>query len=534
MRQYKSGLVVWALAAALALPSALSGQQPADTTPGLQPYIVGQAKPPVESGGTLVNMSLNEAIARALSSNLDIQTVKLTPAIQQYSLLSARAAFTPTFSTNFSYNNSTNLPTSQLDAGTGVSQITSQRYTFNGSLVKPMPWMGGQLSANFNNNRNETNNEFSVRNPSYSSTLSLNYSQPLLAGFRIDNQRAALQTQQIQTQITDLQVQSQVANITNRVRQAYWALRYGIEQMEIQRRNLEAAQQLLAQDSLQVRLGRMTNTQMLQAVAQVASGEQGVLNAQVTWHNLELTFKSLLVSGPDDSLLAETINPTDQPTETQQTVDIQAAILTALNERTDIRQQRRQRDISDVNLRVSKSNTLPDLTLSAGYSLQGVGGDQYKRDALGGAPMLVAPGGYTDALTNIRNFDAPTWNVSLRASYPIGTNPNKANLERAKLQLEQTDLALKSQELSIITQVTNAGYAVRNAYLQLQAARRAREAAELSFQGTLQRFTVGAATNYEVVQAQNQLTSARVSELQAVISHVNAIAEFERVQHVGS
>jgi len=35
------------------------------------------------------------------------------------------------------------------------------------------------------------------------------------------------------------------------------------------------------------------------------------------------------------------------------------------------------------------------------------------------------------------------------------------------------------------------------------------------------------------VSAQNALTSARLSELQAIINHVNAIAEFERVQRVG-
>ncbi len=183
---------------------------------------------------------------------------------------------------------------------------------------------------------------------------------------------------------------------------------------------------------------------------------------------------------------------------------------------------------------MTKSNTLPDLTLSAGYSLQGVGGNLYSRDGIGGAAELVQQGGYLDGLYSIRDFQTPTWNVSLTGSYPIGTNPNKANLERAKLQLEQTNLALKSQELTIITQVTNAGYAVRNAFLQLQAARRARVAAERSFQGELQRFAVGAATNYEVVQSQNQLTTARLSELQAVINHVNAIAEFERVQHYGS
>ncbi|MGD8320763.1 MAG: TolC family protein [Gemmatimonadota bacterium] len=529
-----NGFSKWALAMALAIPVALSGQERPDTVrPGLEPYTVGEALPPTEPGQTLVNMTVDDAIARALESNLDIQTAKLSPEIQHYSLLSAEAAFSPTFRTTIGYNNQKSQPTSQLDAGSGVSQVTSQAQTLNASLSKPLSWTGGQLSANFNNRRNETNSEFTTRNPSYNSTFSVNYSQPLLAGLRIDNQRAALQTQQIQGQITNLQLQSQIANITNQVRRSYWALRAAIEQTEIQRRNLNQAQRLLAQDSLQVRLGRMTVTQMLQAEAQVASAEQALLNAQVQWHNQELTFKSLLVSGPDDGLLTETINPTSRPTVEQQTVDLQQAVQVALRERTDLRQQRRQRDISQVNLEVSKSATLPDLTLSAGYSLQGVGGNLYSRDGIGGTAQLVQQGGYIDGLQSIANFETPTWNVTLNGSYPLGTNPNKAALERAKLQMKQTDLALKSQELTIITQVTNAGYAVQNAYLQLQAATRARVAAERSYEGEIQRFNVGAATNYEVVQSQNQLTTARISELQAVINHVNAIAEFQRVQHVG-
>jgi outer membrane protein TolC len=49
----------------------------------------------------------------------------------------------------------------------------------------------------------------------------------------------------------------------------------------------------------------------------------------------------------------------------------------------------------------------------------------------------------------------------------------------------------------------------------------------------LLRYSVGVATNFEVVQAQNALTSARLSELNAIISHTNAITEFERVRRVG-
>jgi outer membrane protein TolC len=59
------------------------------------------------------------------------------------------------------------------------------------------------------------------------------------------------------------------------------------------------------------------------------------------------------------------------------------------------------------------------------------------------------------------------------------------------------------------------------------------ELAEESAAAEVTRFNAGVATNVEVVAAQDALTSARLSELRALINHVNAIAEFERVQRVG-
>jgi outer membrane protein TolC len=277
----------------------------------------------------------------------------------------------------------------------------------------------------------------------------------------------------------------------------------------------------------------MTELQLVQAEAQVASAEQSLLNAEIQWRNQEFAFKRLLLGGPDDQLLTQTVNPVDQPALVDQAVDIQAAIDVALAQRTDIRQQRQQRDISEISLGVNRSNSLPELNLTAAYSLQGVGGDLFSRSELGGEPVLVQPGGYADGLRSIGEFDTPTWSLTLNASYPLGANVNKANLERARLQLRQSELALRSQELLIITQVTTAGLAVRNTYLQYEAARRNREAAERAAQTELLRYSVGVATNFEVVQAQNALTSARLSELNAIISHTNAITEFERVRRVG-
>ncbi len=190
--------------------------------------------------------------------------------------------------------------------------------------------------------------------------------------------------------------------------------------------------------------------------------------------------------------------------------------------------------MSELDLAVTRDNARPDLGLTAAYSVQGTGGDRFQRSGLGGAPVLVQPGGYLDGINTIWGRDTPTWSLTLNFSYPIGNRGAKANRERAALQLEQTDLALRSQELSIVTEVTNAGLNVNDRFLLLQAAQRSREVSERAAESEVTMFSVGLSTNYEVAQAQDDLTSARLEELRAMLDYVNAIANFELLQYIGN
>jgi len=65
------------------------------------------------------------------------------------------------------------------------------------------------------------------------------------------------------------------------------------------------------------------------------------------------------------------------------------------------------------------------------------------------------------------------------------------------------------------------------------AAQKAREVAERNAEAEQTRFDVGMSTNYNVVQAQTNLTTQRLAELRALISYLNSIAEFDRIQRVG-
>jgi outer membrane protein TolC len=528
MRTRVWGAVVIELVTLVWVTGALEGQVPGE---GIEDrYEVGTAMPPVEPGKRAVDLTLAEAIELALANNLSLQSARLAPEIQGYAMEGARAAFSPTFSSTLGYNNSSTQSTSQLDGGI---RTTTERSSLNMSLSQTLPWYGARLSTGFNNNRTSTDNAFATRNPSYSSSVSLSYTQPLLSGLRTDGQRAALETQDIQRSITDIQLMSQIENLSHQVRAAYWALRSAIEQIEIQQRSLAQAQQLLENNRLRVALGTLAEIELVQAEAQVATAEQALLNAQIQWRTQELSFKQLLVGGPQDPLLGETIVPVDAPIIEPVAVDIDAAVQSAMQGRTDIRQQRQQREISALNLEVTRDGARPDLNLTASYSLQGVGGNLFSRSGLGGEAELLERGGYLDGLNSIAGFDTPSLNLSLNFSYPIGMRAASSAVERAELQLRQSDIALRNQELTIATEVTSAGLAVENAFLQLEAARRSREAAERSTDAELARFQVGASTNFQVVQSQNALTTARLSELRAVINYVNAIAEFDRVQRVG-
>ena len=80
----------------LAIPTGVSAQDPVgEGLVALDPYVVGEALPPLDPGRAMVSMSLEQAIQRALESNLDVQSARLDPVIQRFALGAAQAAYTP-------------------------------------------------------------------------------------------------------------------------------------------------------------------------------------------------------------------------------------------------------------------------------------------------------------------------------------------------------------------------------------------------------------------------------------------------------
>ena len=491
----------------------------------------------VEGGSPLqahrvFDLTVDDAIERALDRNLDIAVERLNPQLQDMSIAEANAAFMPNLNSNFDLGRSLSPSRSQLDGAGRLRErpVDTETGAAGLGIEQATKWYGGRYSVNWDNGRTETNNVFFSYNPSFRSSVALSYTQPLLRGRRIDGPRRQLLVSQLNRDISDIDLRETVTNTVAEVRRAYWELVYAKASVDVQLQALELAEQLVRDNRARVEIGTMAPIDIVQAQSEAAQRRQTLAEAEQNLRTAELVLKQLIVGGTDDELWRAEVNTVDQPVLDQGPIDVDAAIRSALDARTDISRTRRQQDINDVTLRNLENDTLPALDLVGSFRLQGQGGTQLISDFLGGNPVQAFPGGYRDALDHLLNVDYPDWTVQLQLSYPLGQSAQRAAHARAQLQIRQTRAQLRQLELQIATEVTSAAVQIQSVQQRIDAARAARELAEEQLAAEESKFEVGTSTNFFVVQTQRDLATARDSELRAILDYQNAVIEFERVQ----
>jgi outer membrane protein len=484
---------------------------------------------PAPPAGTKVELTLDEATARALERNLDIAVERLNPQTFDLNIARIRAAYRPTATSTIGQFSRVQPPTSTLNGGFRVENTTT---TYNSGLQQLMPWGGGGVAFQFNNNKQVTSNSLVNYNPAFNNNFALTMTQPLLRGFLIDNNRQQLVVTALNRDASEIQLRGTIATTLANVRNAYWELRYSIEALDVARGSLDLAAKLVADNRARVEVGALAPLDVVQAQAEEATRRQALAQADAQSRTAELALKRLIVSGTDDPLWNVEIDPIDRPTFLPEPLDVQSAVRKALDNRTDLQVARKTIDSNDVTLRFMRNQTLPELDLTAMYGATGLGGTQFQRNGTGVTSQVIGivPGGYSDAWHTLTGRSYPTWNLALNLSYPIGASAQDAQLARAKVQLNQSAAQLRALELQVATDVTNAALLVQSGLTRYQAATVARELAQQRLDAEQSRFEVGLSTNFLVVQAQRDLATAQNTELRALLDYRRALVDYERAQ----
>jgi outer membrane protein len=491
------------------------------------------AQPQAES---VRRLSIDEAVALALEQNLGIRIQRFDPQISDVGISQARSFWAPSLSTNFSKNSQTQQPTSSL-AG-GATSILNANVSTAVGLDQTLPW-GGAYTATWNSSRFTTTNLFQGFSPQLGSNLNLQYTQPLMRNFEIDQIRQQVANSKKARELSDIQLGGVITGTLRAVKNAYWDLSYAIANLKTQQQSLALSQQSLKDNQKRVEIGTMAPIDIVQAQAEVASNESGVIVADAAIKAAQDNLRALILDPGTADFWTVSFEPTDAASFAAQAIDVEAAVRTALDKRSDLRSAKNSLEQSDINIKYYRNQVRPDVNANVTYITTAAGGTQLSQVDLAAAAAgaainrsVIAERNFGSVLGDVFQNTYPNWTVGISVGYPLGASTAHANLARVRLQYEQAQTQLKNLQMQVATQVRGAARNVTTNQQRVQSARASRELQEKKLEAEEKKLAAGMSSTFFVFQAQRDLALARTAEIQAISDYNKSLVDFEAVQQV--
>jgi HAE1 family hydrophobic/amphiphilic exporter-1 len=511
--------------------------QPTPVQPALQdprapnfPDVQQQPLPPLPDlkrigvlSSNVLTLSMNDAIRKALQYNNDIEVSRDDVRFAEQQLRGLYGVYDPVFAiTPQIISNVT--PQQSVLAGGGASATTnSTTFVWSPSLTKSFATGGGTYTLQFANSRTNTSSTISLINPFYSSNLSLSVAQPLMRNRSIDANRHAIRVQKKHLEQTDSDFRARTIQIISQVQAAYWNLVFALRNQQNQLDSLNLSRQNMSNIEAQISAGAKAPLDRAQVQTDIASRESDLFIATQTVSLAENTLKQLMLPDPTAPEWSAQITPTDTPAFDLSPVNLTEALDEARKSRPELRRLDLQKDINGLDVSYFKNQTKPQVDLVSTFALTGLAG----APQLAGVPTNLS-GGYGQDLSNLANFKTRNISVGAAISFPIHNRTAQANLAGARIQHDQLAASYRSQDQAIEMDVRNAAQAVDTTQKRVVASRQARESAEQQLAGEQKLYEVGRSTTFLLLQRQNELTTARTSELAAQTDYNKALADLQR------
>ncbi len=478
--------------------------------------------------GEIVRLTRDDAVRQAVENNPALAANRFDPAISAERVAAARSAFIPTLSTALQ-RNSQRTPSSNLFSGD--SALDTQFWSGGATVGQLLPWGGGTYDVSFNSARTTTTNPLTTFTPSLTSAVQAVFSQPLLRNFKTDPARAELDLTRRNREIADLRLQEAIARTSADAETAYWSLVSTRAGVAVQQRSLDLSLELERTNRARVDVGQSPPLDLVTARAEVAQRRESLIVARTAALQAEDVLRALVFDPKRADFWTARLEPADAVPPAAAPPDVDSAVRRALTERPDVVEARKQIQIGDTNVMLSKNQTLPDLRLQATYATNGLGGSKLLRT--GGFPGTITGTENTTfgtVLGQVFSADFPTWTLGFTLNYPLGKSLEEANLARARLERDQATARLRSVELVAVREVRDAALRLEQNRQRIETAQLGRDLAEQRLDAEQKRFEVGMSTSFLVIQAQRDLAVARNNELQANLDYQLAVVAFEAAQ----
>ncbi|HAF16408.1 MAG TPA: hypothetical protein DCK99_22460 [Blastocatellia bacterium] len=519
-------------------PPVAPGEEPAEP---VYPPVEQRPLPPMPdltrlgvNSANMLTLSLNDAVKRALQNNNDIEVARDDVRYAETQLRSLEGIYEPIFSITPQYDKRITPQTSIFSGATSTGTTSQTVYSLSPSVSKAFSFGGGQYALSFANTKTITNATSSTLNPIFASNLALSFTQPLWRNRSIDNNRHLIRVQKKRLEQSDADFRQRTINVISQVQSAYWDLAFALRDQQIQLANVNLTRENLRMVEAQIAVGVKAPLERAEVLTELSTRESTLLTATQTVSTAENNLKQLILKDTTSPEWSAQITPTDTPVVDVNPVNLNDAIGEARKNRPDLQRLRIQREINDIDVQYFKNQTKPQFDLQGTLATTGLAGSRCVSDPASGktCPSATPPanlvGGYGQDLSNLAGFATRNVSVGVAIQIPLTNKTAKANLAGARIQREQLEASMRSQEQIAEVDVRNSAQAVESARLRVLTARNARENAEVQLQGEQRLYAVGRSTTFLLFQRENALANARDQELRAETDYNKARSSLQR------
>lgn len=452
-----------------------------------------------------VQLTLEEAIRRALETNYAIQVVSYNPAVETTRAVEAEAAFDATFFTNIT-KNKVDRP-----SGNQLQSTDLDAFSSNYGLRKLLP-TGMSVVGSYGLNRSKTSLSFQQINPEYTSNFIFEMRQPLLRNFGIDFNRSLILISQNDRRIGHEAFRRQIRDTLRQVEEFYWRLAQARRDVLITARLLASFETIY--EYLVAREGfDITPVQIAATKANLEQAKADFVRRRAVVFDAEDRLTAVMNS--DDINLADNLEmiPIDFPKMNRVVIDRLAEVQTALDNRSEIREQELRIANAKIALGRAKNGELPRFDVTFRQTYDGLAGNADKS---------------FDELSRRKFIE---YFVGVELEVPIGNRGPRAASKRFQLQHSQAVAALKRVLEETILDVNLTSRAMSTSYDQILPSFEAAEAREREVNLAVAR---AERKDYNTLSnelgARQSLAGARRAMLAAMVDYNVAIVDLERAK----
>jgi outer membrane protein len=457
-----------------------------------------------EAAGGLIEVTIEEAILLALENNRSLRVEQYNRPIQSTFEDQEEAVFDPVLTGRAEYGRQKSVFRSRA-LSTPIDD-TENRAAAQAGVSKFFS-TGTAVEVSVSGERTWSD----LYSDQYASRLGFSVTQALLRGAGTEVNLATLRQARVATQISEYEFRGFSEALVALVEETYWDYALAKRQIEIFEESLKVAEQQLREIEEMISVGRLAETEVTAAQAEIAVQRQGLIEAKGNFETARLRLLRLINPGG--------LKPWDREVRIREEPRLPDAVLDPVETHVDIALLLRP-EINQAKLGV-KSNDLEVVKTRNGL--------------LPRMDFFITLGktGYADSFgSSVSNITDDYYNVlgGIAFQYPLRNRDASARHRRSILRRDQGFEAVENLEQLVELEVRTGYIEVTRAREQILATSATRRLEEEKLRIETEKLRVGRSTAFLVSQAQRDFLSSQIIEIRTVAGYLKALVALYRLE----